>query len=131
MNTKIIIKKNWIFFIFVILSCVCLIKKDNYLPMDVGPYSDTYVEFVANQGELEQTWLFEVKEIAEVSVSCIAKTTIQNEMHMRILDALTGNLVAEDSRTIDMTAEEEQRLTFTFPKTKITQGNQYTIQLSF
>lgn len=131
MDIKMVTKRNWIFILFVIVACFSFIKKDNYLPMDVVPYPDTYVEFAANQSVLEQTWLSEVKEISEVSVSCMAKNTIQNEMQIRISDALTGEFVAQASQIVDMIADEEKKITFTFPKTKIIQGNQYNIHLKF
>lgn len=131
MCVKTVIKKNWIFLLFIMLSFLCLLKKDNYLPMDVVPYPDSYIDFAAHQGELEQTWLSEVKEIAQVSITIKAKNTIQNQMELNVIDAITGENVAEAAQPIEINAGEDKEIVFSFPKTKCVQGNQYVFQLSF
>lgn len=131
MSAKIMMKKNWIFLVFVICAIICFIKKDNYLPMDVVPYPDTYVQFIGNQVELEQTWLSEVKEIAEVKISCTVPNSFHNEMIMRVLDGETRKVMLENSQVVEMEAGEERQIVFSFPKTKCIQGKQYIFQLSF
>lgn len=126
-----IIKRNIIFIIFLCVIVVCFIKKDNYLPMNIVPYPDSYVEFTANDKVMEQTWLSQVKEIAAVSVPYIAVNDFQAEMKMTVIDSQNGNVITSESHKFQFVANQEDQMLFEFEPVDIKAGNQYVFRLEF
>ena len=125
-----IIRKNWLFVLFGLLMLICIMKKDQKLPMEIVSYSDTQVS-LKNGEVLEQTWLSEVKEIVEIKVSGIAGNSFENKIYLTVLEADSLEVMAQAVQEIKAEKMEEKEIVFSLPKWECIPGNQYIFQMRF
>lgn len=131
MFSKEFVKKNFIFIVLLLVTIVCFIKKDNYLPMSIVTHPDSYIEFTSADGIMEQTWLSQVKEISSVNISCIAENDFQDTMTMTIIDNQSEEVITKVSQSVQFNADEEKKLCFEFEPIGIEIGNQYIFRLEY
>ena len=128
---KIILKKNWIFIVILLTFVMCLLKKDVFLPMDVVPYADSWLEL--EQGMvLEQTWLSEVKEITEIKVNVKADNFFDGKVQISLVEGDSGKTLASADEYNEFEKNIEKELIFHFPSSfKVEHGKQYVIRFCF
>ena len=131
MFSKNLVKKNLVFIVLLLVTIVCFIKKDNYLPINIVDYPDSYVEFTAKDGVLEQTWLSQVKEISAVKVPFIAKNDFEDEMKMAVIDSQSGDIITWASQSVQFIKEEENTILFPFEPVDVETGSQYIFRLEY
>ena len=126
-----ILKKNWIFMVIAAIFVVCLLKKDAYLPMNIVSYVDSW--FNLEQGmTLEQTWISEIKEVAEIKVKLKADKSFTAKMQMSVLEEETGEVLSSVEECNYFEKDIEKEVTFHFPSScNVVPGKQYVIQFKF
>lgn len=126
-----ILKKNWIFMVIAAIFVVCLLKKDAYLPMNIVSYVDSW--FNLEQGmTLEQTWISEIKEVAEIKVKLKADKSFTAKMKMSVLEEETGEVLSSVEECNYFEKDIEKEVTFHFPSSfNVVPGKQYVIQFKF
>lgn len=129
-NMKTIIKRNWIFVPILFFFIIALLKKDVFLPMSVASYTDSWFEL--GEGEtLEQSWISQVKEIAEIRINIKAENDFDGKMRMNILEGTSRNILSSTEEKFDFDSEMETSLIFHFSPFEVEAGKQYIIQINF
>lgn len=129
-NMKSIIKRNWIFVLILFFFIIALFKKDVFLPMSVASYTDSWFEL--GEGEtLEQSWISQVKEIAEIRINIKSESDFDGEMRMNILEGNSRKILSSTEEKFDFDSEMETSLVFHFSPFEVEAGKQYIIQINF
>lgn len=128
---KRILKKNWIFIVMALIFIVCLLKKDVYLPMNIVSDVDSWFEL--EQGvTLKQTWICEIKEVAEIKVKVKSDNSFAGKMQMSVAEGNSGKILASVDEYIDFEKNMEEEVAFCFPSSfRVVPGKQYVIQFNF
>lgn len=126
-----IIKRNLIFIILFLGVSVCILKKDNYLPMPIVTHPDSQLAFSTNQNVLEQTWQSNVKKITQINVPYTATMDFYSGMKLQVLLDNSDAILAEAVVARDFKEGEKGQLCFDFEALPVTLGERYRIQLSY